>query len=584
MNSALALKKVTCPTHASRIQSTDHSAQVEFSAQEYSPSRDFEVVFEVDGKQNDVVVIPHQRGDDGYFLIQLTPPGADGNWQREVLPDGEPLTLVLLCDTSMSMDEAKRRDQADFVAAVLASLGPDDQFQLVAADVATAWASDAMQPATETSIEAAKTFLADRVSLGWTNLDRAFEDVLSKAPADAHVVYVGDGLISAGDTDAPAFVKRLAQRIQLASGGSDASGKVGGNGNTDRAVDTPRSPSSGLGETGLRRTLHAVTVGNTNDSVVMRGIATVGGGSSRVISGEQTPPVVATELLNEISQPGLRDLKIEFKGVKVAAVYPEQLPNVAAGTQQILVGRYLPEGEDQQGEVIVTGKRGSETVRYVARIDLKNAEDGNSFIPRLWARSHLDFLLAQGTNPAIQDDVIRLSEEFHIITPYTSLLVLEADADRERFGVKRRFEMRDGEKFFAEGRANADFELLQQQMKLAGSWRLNLRRQILRELAELGRNARAFEELPQDVARLSGLSRGIEVERRNFSMPSASAASDRWLGGTVTSTGGFGGGLGGNLGFDGYAKNDEFGLTLGKVNSANWEVHLMRKQIATHGM
>ncbi len=250
--------------------------------------------------------------------------------------------------------------------------------------------------------------------------------------------------------------------------------------------------------------------------------------------------------------------------MKVAAVYPEQLPNVAAGTQQILVGRYLPEGEDQQGEVIVTGKRGSETVRYVARIDLKNAEDGNSFIPRLWARSHLDFLLAQGTNPAIQDDVIRLSEEFHIITPYTSLLVLEADADRERFGVKRRFEMRDGERFFAEGRANADFELLQQQMKLAGSWRLNLRRQILRELAELGRNARAFEELPQDVARLSGLSRGIEVERRNFSMPSASAASDRWLGGTVTSTGGFGGGLGGNLGFDVYAKNDEFGLTLGE--------------------
>ena len=44
-----------------------------------------------------------------------------------------------------------------------------------------------------------------------------------------------------------------------------------------------------------------------------------------------------------------------------------------------------------------------------------------------------------------------LSEEFHIITPYTSLLVLESDADRERFKVKKRMLIRDGERFFAAG-------------------------------------------------------------------------------------------------------------------------------------
>src|SRR4029078_6933674 len=100
--------------------------------------------------------------------------------------------------------------------------------------------------------------------------------------------------------------------------------------------------------------------------------------------------------LNECAQPGLRDISVEFRGVKVAAVYPNQLPNVAAGTQQILVGRYLPEGKDQTGEIIVTGLRGNEKVRYAARVNLKDAEEGNSFIPRLWARGHLDQLLAQG--------------------------------------------------------------------------------------------------------------------------------------------------------------------------------------------
>ncbi len=101
---------------------------------------------------------------------------------------------------------------------------------------------------------------------------------------------------------------------------------------------------------------------------------------------------------------------------------------------------------------------------------------------------YLDTLLEQGGSQAIKDEIIALSEEYHIITPYTSLLVLETDADRERFGVKRRFQMRDGEKFFAEGRENANWELIQQQMKRAGTWRLGLRRDVLRQFSRLGRD------------------------------------------------------------------------------------------------
>ncbi len=463
VNSELSLKSVHCPTHTTRTQQTAHSAQVEFAAQEYSPTRDFEVVCEVDSRQADVVVVPHRRGEDGYFLIQLTPPASDGNWQRDVLPDGKPLNVVLLCDTSASMDSEKRKQQSDFVSAILASLSSDDRFLLGGTDVATIWASPEPMAVNAANIAAATKFLADRTSLGWTNLDRAFEEALAKAPANSHVIYVGDGIVSAGNTDPAAFVKRLSVLF-----GKSISAES-------------------------RRTLHAVTVGNSNESVVLKGIANVGGGSVRAITGEQTAQTTALELLTEIAQPGLRDLNIEFRGLKVAAVYPERLPNIAAGTQQILVGRYLPEGKDQQGEIVITGKRGSDVVRYAAKLNLKDAEQGNSFIPRLWARAHLDLLLSQGASQTIQDDIIRLSEEFHIITPYTSLLVLETDADRERFGVQRRFEMRDGERFFADGRNNANFKLMQQQMKRAGEWRIGMRRQILREFAELGRNSSDFQ-------------------------------------------------------------------------------------------
>src|SRR6267143_6264042 len=212
----------------------------------------------------------------------------------------------------------------------------------------------------------------------------------------------------------------------------------------------------------------------------------------RKITSEQGPSLIARELLGEIAQPALRDIKVEFKGMKAARVYPETLANVPAGSQQILMGRYLPEGKDQTGEVIVTGTQGGKPVKFSTRATLKDAEQGNSFIPRLWARMHLDSLLEQGSSEAIKDEIIALSEDFQIITPYTSLLVLETDADRERFKVKRRFQMRDGERFFAQGRDNANYELTQQQMKRAGNWRLGLRRSVLRQLAALGRDPRMF--------------------------------------------------------------------------------------------
>ncbi|HEV3417772.1 MAG TPA: VIT domain-containing protein, partial [Pirellulales bacterium] len=484
VNSALPLKSVTCPTHSARIEHTDHSAQVAFVAQEYIPTRDFEVVCEIDGRQSDVVVVPHRRGGDGYFMVQLTPPAPEGNWQRELVADGKPLELVLLCDTSASMDSEKRKQEAEFVATILSSLGEKDRFWLAAADVGTVWVSKEPMAPTAENVARARGFLDQRMSLGWTNLEQAFEAVLKKAPPGAQVVYIGDGIVTAGEADPDGFVKRLGRLM-------------------DRSQSAAERPQC---------VFHAVTVGNSFESTVLKAIASVGGGSVRSIGGEQTPQSVALELLKEVSEPGLRDLNVEFRGLKVAALYPERLPNLAAGTQQILLGRYLPTGKDQQGEIVVTGHRGSETVRYAAKVDLKDAEEGNSFIPRLWARAHLDHLLAQGQSEAVRDQIIALSEEFHIMTPYTSLLVLETDADRERFGVKRRFAMRDGEQFFAAGRDNANYELTQQQMKRAGDWRIGLRRQVLANLARLGRDSQMFQRqaqvLQQEYERSGGVAGG----------------------------------------------------------------------------
>ncbi len=329
INSAVALKDVNCPTHAARLDRTGHSAHVEFTAQEYTPTRDFEVVIEPDGKQADAVLIPHRRGDDGYFMLQLTPPGG-GDHDRDILPDGEPLHVLVLADTSASMDVHQRIVQANFVAALLSCLTSKDTVNLAVCDVECDWAFEKAMPADPSNIATLRQFLTHRVSLGWTDLDKAFASALKQCKPETHVIYVGDGIVTTGDADAVAFTKRL-RRLY------DERGKIG--------------------------TFHAVTPGSSYESAVLKSIAALGGGSVRHVGGEQKPAAVALELLGEMALPALRDLKVEFRNLRTAGVYPEELPNLSAGTQQILLGRYLPEGRDQTGEVIVTGTRGGKPVR-----------------------------------------------------------------------------------------------------------------------------------------------------------------------------------------------------------------------------
>ena len=471
VHSAVPLTDIASATHDCRIDRTPHAAHVEFAANEYTPQSDFEVEVQLDAKAAPLTLLPHRRGEDGYFLLSLTPPGEDGAWQRDLVPDGKPVTLLILADTSGSMDLTQSRNRDAFIAHLLGSLGEGDRFNIAVCDVNTEWLFDEPVACTQQNVQQACERLAARISLGWTDLDAAFADALNRADEGTQVIYVGDGVVTAGDGDAVAFAQRLRQMAPTTS----------------------------------KITAHAVATGSSYESAVLTSIASIGGGSVHRIDGTDTPAQVALDLLREIASPALRDVRVRFEGFRAARVFPAKLPNVPVGRQQIVLGRYLPEDRDLVGQVIVEGVRDGKPVRFRSEVSFEDDEKGNSFIPRLWARRYLDHLLEQGRSPVVRNDVIAMSERYQIMTPYTSFLVLETDADRERFKVTRRFRMRDGEKFFAEGRDEANLALLQQQMERAGLWRQGLRRSVLRDIDGMRRYLDFGDGVPGGRLRFSGM-------------------------------------------------------------------------------
>ncbi len=445
LSSQQPLKAVTCPSHDTRLTQAKNSAQVEFSAKEYTPSKDFEVQVEI-GQSPEIVVIPHRRGEDGYFLLQVAQPDSGRGGKRALINDGPPLDVCVMADTSASMDKQQRKLQDEFIATLAGALGKNDHLRVFAVDMDCHWIS-------ASNLDSVRDFLSHRASLGTTDLEKVFGKVFAVAGETTQIIYLGDCVDTTREADPVETAQRL-KRLYAAKG---------------------------------KGTVHVVATGSSFESGVMKALASASGGSTRRLQGNTPARTGVMDLLEEMTRPGIRDMKVEFSGVKVARVYPAELPNLPAGRQQIVLGRYLPAGSDQSGKVTVTGTFKGKPVKYSAPFTVKDAESGNSFIPRLWARLHLDMLLEQGSSETIKDEVIALSEEYHIMTPYTSFLVLESDADRERFKVTRRVTMRDGEKFFAEGRDKAGTELRQKYMKVAGKWRQDLRRTILDELLELGR-------------------------------------------------------------------------------------------------
>lgn len=456
IHSALPLAGVVCPTHDVRSDVGEHAASLSFTAEEYRPEKDFQVRISVPDDVPEIAVVPSRRDEDGYFMLLLAPKSKAADDGRGLVPSGEPLRITIVADTSGSMDRSARARQISFIESLLASLAPEDKIRLLACDATCRGFAPEYVGVTDAHIGEALEFLEGQVPLGWTDLDVAVDSALEGSQEGDLLVYVGDGIPTAGTADIPAIAARISDRLS-------ASGVVG----------------------------HAVAVSNQYEAQVLRAIAGTTGTSRRIRRPEEAA-VGAAALLDEALGATLLGTVCKFSGPPVAQVYPAIIPAVAEGRQLVLLGRYLPQKEERKLTISCEGTRRGKAVSFERTVELPEEDGGNAFVPRLWARRYLDYLLEQGGAPDVKTEIVEMSEVYRIMTPYTSFLVLESDADRERFGVKRRFRMRDGEKFFAAGRKAADYELQRRHMLRAADWRIELKRSLTAQVAQLGRGISAW--------------------------------------------------------------------------------------------
>lgn len=359
------------------------------------------------------------KGEDGYFLLLAAPEIKDSK------TDPLPKSVIFVVDRSGSMSGEKFEQVRGALRFVLDRLHPSDTFNIVAYDADVEAFRPELQRADEETLKQARGFVDGLYAGGSTNIDGALQtslSMLTDTSRPAYVLFLTDGLPTAGESN----------EVKIAARAKEAN-KVGA-----------RVFNFGVGFDVNSRLLDRLSRDQRGQSIYVR-------------PNEDIEAQVAM-FYNRIGAPMMTDIAVDFDFKKylapnaaspIARTYPRQLTDLFRGEQLVWVGRYRHAGTVT---VKLSGSIGGkqQTFEFPSQLVDHSADESNGFVEKLWATRRvgeiLDDLDLNGDNKELVDELVKLSIQHGIMTPYTSFLAEETtdlvaqedNTRRTELGIRRR--------------------------------------------------------------------------------------------------------------------------------------------------
>jgi Ca-activated chloride channel family protein len=293
----------------------------------------------------------------------------------------------------------------------IGTLRPQDRFRIIAFSTAVREFRPGFAAATRPNIEAARGFIQALSPDGGTNIAGALEAALSSTVAEerlALVVFLTDGLPSVGE--------QQPDRIAAA-----ASGRIG------------------------RARIFTIGVGHDVNTYLLDRLAREGRGATEYVAPGASVEAAVGQLMGKLRHPALVNLRIAASPVRLSSLSPAQLPDLFFGEELVVFGRYSGSGH---GPIVIEGERNGRRERFSAEADFPSNDDGNGFVPRLWASRRIGELTRQARLEGPSEGLIReirdLGLRHGILTEYTSYLVQEPEQLADR-APTRAFRMTDAQ-------------------------------------------------------------------------------------------------------------------------------------------
>lgn len=346
-----------------------------------------------------------EKGDGGYFMLLAGLP------EKEESETGIERQITVVIDRSGSMAGDKIEQAREAARQVVAGLEDGERFNLIVYnDAVERFAPHPVAKSAETE-RAAGTFIDSIRPRGGTNIhDALLESMRGKPEGKAlpMVLFLTDGLPTVGETS----------EVKI------------------RDLVKKENPH------GAR--VFTFGVGHDVNTPLLEAVALDTRAAPTFVAPEEEVELKVAEVYAKLDGPVLalpKILAIDEKGAArpgaLVDLLPNELPDLFAGEQLVLLGRYT-DGEKPL-RLELTGQAGDKVRKFVFDFKLDNASLENAYVSRLWASRKIaqmvDAIRRMGADPTaaekdprfneLTEEIVRLSIEFGILTEYTAFLATE---------------------------------------------------------------------------------------------------------------------------------------------------------------
>src|SRR6266849_2143098 len=400
-------------------QNTPHVVKGHFEGQNVNLTEDFVTAFELDRAGSDTLQVLAFRNpvsgqpsptetapvrstnEPGFFSVDALlgsgkqAPPVGGNVTQD---PGQAKAIVLLFDTSLSMQWEKLERSYQALETLLRTLRPSDSFNLILFNQQTQLFQPAPVHADGAAIQRALDFVRGSRMRGGTDLQHVLDDGLKQCAGGGsgshNLVLLSDG----GATRGPIQNGKIAAWYESAW----------------KKLPEAQRPKT-----------YIFGVGDDANMPLLRLLAREDGVLEQILSTEPME-FKLNSFLSKIGRSPVGQLRVDVpQDAGIDAVYPLQ---DAAFSRSLAtwVGRYQKPKQD--AGFAVHGVREGSPLEVSAKVSLPRESLEHPQLPRLWARARVDALLEkiqrEGEDQATIDEIIRLARQYKFVTPYTSFLAV----------------------------------------------------------------------------------------------------------------------------------------------------------------
>jgi Ca-activated chloride channel family protein len=344
-----------------------------------------------------------QREPDGYFEASAVFNEA-GRRVGEAAPP-PPRSILVMLDTSLSMQWEKLDKAYEATEGLLRSLLPQDSFNLVLFNDDLATFSSQPVDARPDQIDRALAFIKSSYLSGGTDMGGALEKATKltrdlPSSKDRAIVMITDG----NSTLATTRMRAIIEKFQKAN------------------------------DAGPKARMYIFGIGADSNLQLLSELARASRGYFDWTRETDDLAFKLKAFVSKVGRDPIDTLKLaNADDSNFYQVYPDYDATAYDGTRVSFVGRYRRPG---QTTLALTGNASGKQVRLGQLVQLPEKDDSHPHVPRLWARARVDALLREialnGETKEAIDEIIALSKKYKFVTPYTSFLAAPRSLLRPR--------------------------------------------------------------------------------------------------------------------------------------------------------